>query len=321
MMPSARVNPIASGKTAAGARSSTAVPKTTSTRKNVATASMTMPAPTPTPRPRSGVPLATGPPPKSAAISRPAAEAPTNCAIQYMPPVAGFIRPVMTKPKVTAGLKCPPEIAPSAATITAMVSPCAKPMEARVARPPGAPTIPAAEIERTPTKIRANVPIASATDCFSQFSDTILSLLVSGGLAGPVDNDRCTDKLRRDIELVPVPELRQVQLVVLPEVKVDLRPLIARLRRERYEIGERHVTPREGPGRRRAFLPHAVDEDVVRPARAGGTRHGKGQVDLHRLARARPDDTRDRRETGEPPRPPGAPRPARGPAPPPRPPP
>src|SRR3990170_8387504 len=150
-----------------------------------------------------------------------------------MRPVVGFIRPVTTNPQVTAGLKCPPEIAPSAATMTAMVSPCARPIDASVARPAGAPTIPAAEIERTPTKIRANVPIASATDCFSQFSDTILSLLVSGGLAGPVDNDRCTDELRRNIELVPVPEPRQVQLVVLPEVQVDLRPLIARLRGER----------------------------------------------------------------------------------------
>src|SRR3989304_3192205 len=299
MMPNARVNPIASGKAAAGARSSTAVPKTTSTRKNVATASTTMPAPTPTPRPRSGVPPATGPPPKSAAISRPAAEAPTNCAIQYMPPVAGFIRPVMTNPKVTAGLKCPPEIAPSAATITAMVSPCARPMEARGARPPGAPTIPAAEIERTPTKIRANVPIASATDCFSQFSDTILSLLVSGGLAGPVDNDRCTDELRRNIWLVLVLRPRQVQLVVLPEVQVDLRPLIARLRGERDEIGERHVAPREGPGRPRTFLPHAGDEEEGRPARGGGVRHGRGQAELHRVARARPADTRDRREAGQ----------------------
>ena len=63
------------------------------------------------------------------------------------------MRRVTTKPKVTAGLKCPPEMWPTAETMTAITSPCARPTSVSVR---------AADSEPTPMKISAKVPTNSA---------------------------------------------------------------------------------------------------------------------------------------------------------------
>ena len=82
------------------------------------------------------------------------------------------MRPVSTNAKVTAGLKCPPEMAPRAATMTAIARPWANPMEARFAMPSGSPPMWTPEIARTPMKTNANAPIASATQDLIQFAGT-----------------------------------------------------------------------------------------------------------------------------------------------------
>src|SRR6266567_421184 len=94
MMSRAMVSPIASGKIDFGARSSTAVPKITSTRKNVSTASIMIPFRNGTFAARLGVPFATAGPPSIATSRNPAIAAPTSCATQYHAPVMIFMRPV-----------------------------------------------------------------------------------------------------------------------------------------------------------------------------------------------------------------------------------
>ncbi len=72
----------------------------------------------------------------------------------YAAASTGAIRRVIRNPKVTAGLKWPPEMCPTAEAITAITSPCAN----------ATPTSPApTAIAPTPMKIRANVPTNSAT--------------------------------------------------------------------------------------------------------------------------------------------------------------
>ena len=63
------------------------------------------------------------------------------------------MRRVIRKPSVTAGLKWPPEMKPSAETNTAITSPCASATSVSVR---------ANAIEPAPTKMSANVPTNSA---------------------------------------------------------------------------------------------------------------------------------------------------------------
>ena len=49
----------------------------------------------------------------------------SNCVNQYTAASGSAILRVTTNPKVTAGLKCPPEMWPTAEAITAITSPCA----------------------------------------------------------------------------------------------------------------------------------------------------------------------------------------------------
>src|SRR5215213_2684690 len=62
----------------------------------------------------------------------------------------------MRKPRVTAGLKCPPEMCPRAVTMIARMRPCA------IATPSRSP--PPVITEPAPTNTRANAPTNSATD-------------------------------------------------------------------------------------------------------------------------------------------------------------
>src|SRR5262245_3713382 len=66
------------------------------------------------------------------------------------------MRRVIRKPRVTAGLKCPPEMCPSAVTMIARMRPCA------MATPSRSP--PAVMIDPAPTKMSANAPMNSAID-------------------------------------------------------------------------------------------------------------------------------------------------------------
>src|ERR671937_1914794 len=67
------------------------------------------------------------------------------------------MRPVTRKPKVTAGLKWPPEMWPTAETMTAIARPCAK------AIPTIAPVaFPSAMIDPAPAKMSVNAPTNSA---------------------------------------------------------------------------------------------------------------------------------------------------------------
>src|SRR3954451_10513391 len=66
---------------------------------------------------------------------------------------------VARNPSVIAGLKCPPEMWPTAETMTAIARPCARAMPTSVGS-----WMPAADmIEPAPTKISVNVPTNSAT--------------------------------------------------------------------------------------------------------------------------------------------------------------
>ena len=68
----------------------------------------------------------------------------------------GSIRLVTRKPSVTAGLKCPPEMWPTAEAITPIARPCASAIAVRLV-----PCV--AMIEPAPTKMSVNVPTNSAT--------------------------------------------------------------------------------------------------------------------------------------------------------------
>src|ERR1700675_2283216 len=72
-----------------------------------------------------------------------------------------FTRLVTQKPMVTAGLKCPPEMCPSAETMMAMARPWARAMPRRP-RPPAPCKSWSVQIEPAPKKISANVPRNSA---------------------------------------------------------------------------------------------------------------------------------------------------------------
>jgi hypothetical protein len=66
----------------------------------------------------------------------------------------GSMRRVIPKPNVTAGLKCPPEMCPTADAMTAITRPCAN------AIPTSCP--PEKRTEPTPMNTSANVPTNSA---------------------------------------------------------------------------------------------------------------------------------------------------------------
>ena len=116
------VKPIASPPTClAVPRRSTAAAKTTQTRKNVSTASTTTPLPALIPVPSAGTPSLA---PSCGAVGRThltsstASAAAPNCTSQYQTASSGAIRRVTRKPSVTAGLKNPPEMNPTATTMT-----------------------------------------------------------------------------------------------------------------------------------------------------------------------------------------------------------
>ncbi len=123
------VRPIASPATCLKVlRGSTAVPKTTQTRKNVSTASMTTPCPAPIPPPSAGTP-------RCDCDSRLVREHPLEQQrrergrAELGDPVAdgegGAIRRVTRKPSVIAGLNSPPEMKPIAQTMTPIARPFA----------------------------------------------------------------------------------------------------------------------------------------------------------------------------------------------------
>src|ERR1700687_533751 len=72
-----------------------------------------------------------------------------------------FTRLVTQKPMVTAGLKCPPEMCPSAETMIPIARPWASAMPRRP-RPPAPCKYWSVQIEPAPKKISANVPRNSA---------------------------------------------------------------------------------------------------------------------------------------------------------------
>lgn len=137
-------------------RGSTAVAKKTNTRKKVSTASTTTAAPEPMPPPSAGTPrcdcdsIALG---STHLRSSAAVAAAENCTIQYQAASIGAIRFVTRKPSVTDGLKCPPEMKPTADIITAITRPFASAMSVSVR---------ANATQPAPTKMSANVPTNSA---------------------------------------------------------------------------------------------------------------------------------------------------------------
>ena len=154
-MSAAIVNPIASPPMR-GAFGSTAVPKITNARKNVAMASSPIACPkeisgaTDCPPRRMDVATCAGNSPLSAYA---AAMAPRICPAMYTPAIIGSMRRAAKNPIVMEGFRWP-EMRIVALTITARMIPCAS---ATPTNPP-----PAA-IEAPPTNTNANVPTNSAT--------------------------------------------------------------------------------------------------------------------------------------------------------------
>ena len=101
---------------------------------------------------------------------RPARVPPTSWAMIYRIPSRGAIRLVTRNPMVTAGLRCPPEVAPKMVIMIESASPCANAM-------PSNPIEPCVKvlviIEPAPRKMKAKLPTSSATtdlmDCFDSF--------------------------------------------------------------------------------------------------------------------------------------------------------
>ena len=125
---------------------------------------MTMPCATSVPSPSAGVPMLTGSHDDSGKTNRsakPAATAPSSWAMTYIAARAGPMRPVIQTANVTAGLKWPPETAPSAETSTASARPWAS---ATPTSPPlVSPVCWPSTTAPIPTKKKRKVPIASAT--------------------------------------------------------------------------------------------------------------------------------------------------------------
>src|SRR5688572_10211486 len=145
---------------------SAAVANTTQTRKNVRIASVRTAGPRSTASLTWGTPLSRFAWEGKMNLSASAAiVAASNCVNQYTAASGSAILRVTTKPNVTAGLKCPPEMCPTAEAITAITSPWARAI--------GTSWPPEKRTDPTPMKINANVPTNSATARCNQSLDTV----------------------------------------------------------------------------------------------------------------------------------------------------
>src|SRR5579883_2517855 len=181
-----------------GAWGWTAVPNTTVTRKKVPRASTSTPAPGPIWPASRGVPrcVATaasrGNPAESATAAR---TAPASWATTKARAGARDIRRPARNPKVTAGLKWPPDTAPRAETMTPMARPWAR----AIPRRPTPPRVAwSTTIAPAPAKMRVKVPMTSASSGFHEISGIGASL--------PTEVDvRC--RCRPEIRLLSPPFL------------------------------------------------------------------------------------------------------------------
>src|SRR3990170_7281658 len=196
-----------------GPRSSTAVPNTAKTKKNVMTASRTMPLPAAKPSASAGVP----PPPASNSCvgtryfrRNAPATAPMSSAPIRMRARGDSILPATHRPIVTAGFTSPPEMWAVIETMIASTSPCARATPVRSSPRLVAMTAPA------PMKIRAKVETNSATAALP-----LLSMRVPPAREGCTDDRPGARPAQRltGTALRPVDRMRAVRvLLVSPDV-------------------------------------------------------------------------------------------------------
>src|SRR5271166_4327932 len=269
-------------------RGSTALANTTHARKNVITASSPNAAPGETPLPTAGTPRLTAsvwPEGISSLTSSAASAAAASWEHQYSTATGGLIRRVTSSPKVIAGLKCAPEMCPSAETITAIARPWAR------ATPisEGSCTWLAATIAPMPMNSRVNVPTNSATPLRRESSGIGGDCRQQGGRTAPSPSGPGSPRAAGGSAYTPEGAPPGHLLAEPDSVAVADVPVLLQVLRLRHPPGS-PLRPRRGDRDPRWGRPQA-GEGAARPdRRAPGGEPGGGRAaeglwarGLHRL--------------------------------------